>query len=166
MTLLFESKPCSRCGGSGHYSYCQSYGTRCFKCAGRCETLTKRGAVAQAAFSASLRAPASMIEPGAIVEIEGIPGVVASFWMRVERVERVVFADGSRVTLHGSRRAPGATWDDADRLHPESYSCSAESTLRVFHTREEKAPKIAAALALQASLTLKGEPRKRAASSS
>lgn len=25
---------CSRCGGSGHYSYCDMYGTRCFKCAG------------------------------------------------------------------------------------------------------------------------------------
>lgn len=28
--LLF----CTRCGGGGQYSYCQSYGTRCFKCHG------------------------------------------------------------------------------------------------------------------------------------
>lgn len=25
---------CSRCGGGGHYSYCQQYGTKCFKCHG------------------------------------------------------------------------------------------------------------------------------------
>jgi len=27
-------KTCSRCGGSGHYSYNQMYGTVCFKCNG------------------------------------------------------------------------------------------------------------------------------------
>lgn len=31
---LFETEACSRCGGSGQYSYCQMYGSRCFKCAG------------------------------------------------------------------------------------------------------------------------------------
>ena len=25
---------CTRCGGGGHYSYCQMYGTKCFKCGG------------------------------------------------------------------------------------------------------------------------------------
>lgn len=31
---VIATRPCSRCGGSGHYSYCQMYGTRCFKCGG------------------------------------------------------------------------------------------------------------------------------------
>ena len=51
MSLLFESEPCSRCGGSGQYSYCQSYGTTCFRCKGLKETLTKRGTVAQGWFN-------------------------------------------------------------------------------------------------------------------
>ena len=32
---------CSRCGGDGNYSYCQTYGTRCFQCAGRRESLAR-----------------------------------------------------------------------------------------------------------------------------
>ena len=28
-------KTCPRCGGSGNYSYCYDYGTKCFKCHGR-----------------------------------------------------------------------------------------------------------------------------------
>lgn len=33
--------PCSRCGGSGHYSRCQQYGTMCFGCKGKGQTLPK-----------------------------------------------------------------------------------------------------------------------------
>jgi DnaJ-class molecular chaperone len=32
---------CGRCGGSGHYSYCQMYGTTCFGCKGRGEVAAK-----------------------------------------------------------------------------------------------------------------------------
>jgi hypothetical protein len=42
----FERETCSRCGGSGEYSYCQMYGRKCFKCLGKKAILTKRGAAA------------------------------------------------------------------------------------------------------------------------
>jgi hypothetical protein len=42
----FESETCSRCGGSGNYSYCQMYGPTCFKCRGRKKILSKRGQAA------------------------------------------------------------------------------------------------------------------------
>ncbi|QWY83595.1 hypothetical protein [Rhizobium phage RHph_X2_26] len=29
-----ERETCTRCGGSGNYSYCESYGHKCFKCEG------------------------------------------------------------------------------------------------------------------------------------
>lgn len=45
-TLKFERETCTRCGGSGHYSYCERYGTTCLKCAGKGEHLTKRAAAA------------------------------------------------------------------------------------------------------------------------
>jgi hypothetical protein len=32
---------CSRCGGSGHYSYCQMYGTTCFGCSGSGKMVVK-----------------------------------------------------------------------------------------------------------------------------
>jgi hypothetical protein len=40
---IFATESCSRCGGSGQYSYCQMYGTRCFKCGGAGWQFTKRG---------------------------------------------------------------------------------------------------------------------------
>lgn len=46
----FERETCTRCGGSGKYSYCHQYADRCFKCRGSGVTLTKRGAVAKAYF--------------------------------------------------------------------------------------------------------------------
>src|SRR5205823_10263506 len=71
MALMFESTGCTRCGGSGHYSYCQSYGTRCFKCAGKGVTLTKRGAVAQAYFRLLLSKRYIDLEPGDKIRDEG-----------------------------------------------------------------------------------------------
>lgn len=35
VVALGEGQTCSRCCGGGHYSYCQMYGTTCFKCGGR-----------------------------------------------------------------------------------------------------------------------------------
>ena len=67
----FESEVCSRCGGSGHYSYCQMYGTTCFRCAGRRITLTKRGAAAQAYFTALCSKPASEVKVGEVVKVCG-----------------------------------------------------------------------------------------------
>jgi hypothetical protein len=34
LNALGHHETCTRCGGSGEYSYCQSHGTRCFKCGG------------------------------------------------------------------------------------------------------------------------------------
>ena len=44
MKIIYETECCSRCSGSGHYSYNQMTGTRCFKCNGSGTQLTKRGA--------------------------------------------------------------------------------------------------------------------------
>ncbi len=44
----FETETCSRCGGSGEYSYCEMHGRTCFKCHGKTVTLTKRAQIAHA----------------------------------------------------------------------------------------------------------------------
>lgn len=50
--LKYDTVTCGRCGGSGHYSYCSMYGTRCFGCAGRKTKVSKAGAKASAAVKA------------------------------------------------------------------------------------------------------------------
>jgi hypothetical protein len=44
--IKLETETCSRCGGSGKYSYCQMYGDTCFKCRGAGKVYTKRGQAA------------------------------------------------------------------------------------------------------------------------
>lgn len=65
---IFETQSCSRCGGSGHYSYCTMYGTKCFKCGGTKRFFTKHGqrdlARYQAAVDAVTLKPVADLKPG------------------------------------------------------------------------------------------------------
>lgn len=138
----FESTTCSRCGGSGHYSYCQSHGTRCFKCGGHGIVLTKRGAVAQQVFNEMLTVEAQDVEPGMKVLDSGVPGIIPGGWREVESVKLVgdevhIEADG-----YGERTSMG-------------------SPVRIARTNGEKQEFKAAALRYQETLTKQGKPRKR-----
>lgn len=52
----FPIQTCSRCGGSGRYSYCQMYGDRCFKCEGKGVTHTPKAHALYQAWASALRA--------------------------------------------------------------------------------------------------------------
>lgn len=61
---ILESVVCSRCGGTGHYSFNLMWGTVCFKCGGRKHLLTKRGAATRAYWESLLELPVEMLSPG------------------------------------------------------------------------------------------------------
>jgi hypothetical protein len=42
ITDIFDTEPCTRCGGTGRYSYCQRFGDMCFKCNGNKVAFTKK----------------------------------------------------------------------------------------------------------------------------
>lgn len=67
MTYKYETQPCTRCGGSGHYSYCSAYGTVCFKCSGSGKQLTRAGDKARRKFEEVTRIAWS--KPVAEVEV-------------------------------------------------------------------------------------------------
>lgn len=50
--IAYESVECGRCGGSGHYSYNQLDGTRCYGCNGSGYVLTDAGRAAKGALDA------------------------------------------------------------------------------------------------------------------
>lgn len=81
-TLKFEMGPCSRCGGSGHFSSCQRFGTVCFKCAGRKIAPTRRGAKAIAAIrefkAAQFSVAVENLQPGDRYAYDGRTVTVAS----------------------------------------------------------------------------------------
>ncbi len=90
VTLTFEKGPCSRCGGSGSYSYCQMYGTTCFKCSGRKVALTRAGAKAANAISAFRKehfsVPVSSLKPGDFMMHDG----------RARRIKDISTVDAGR----------------------------------------------------------------------
>lgn len=68
--IVYDSTPCTRCGGSGNYSFNQMYGTVCFKCRGSGSKTTKAGMVARAAvddFFATFNRPASEVVAGDVI---------------------------------------------------------------------------------------------------
>lgn len=73
-TLRFETESCSRCGGSGQYSFCTMYGSTCFKCGGSKRQYTRAGKVAMAAWHAhrdeATRVDATDVLPGTVLMLE------------------------------------------------------------------------------------------------
>jgi hypothetical protein len=170
MDTAFETKPCTRCGGSGHYSYCQSHGTRCFGCNGRGWQFTKRGAAAYQMYSDSLHIPASDVVVGQKIRIPGVPGISGTVWMLVTGITADVHRSKSggatewtetpAVRFSGQIRKFGSDWTNTEDY---GYGLSADAPVRVEHTHDEKRAKIAAAVAYQEMLTKQGTPRQRAA---
>ena len=131
---IFETETCSRCGGSGHYSYNPMYGTTCFKCHGRGYVFTKRGLAASQFYTESLSVSTADLEVGMYV------------WDKFNgRWERVESHDDDKVVTNHCQYSGmrGYTWR------------------RKARDDDELAEKRAAALAYQDTLTKAGKERKR-----
>jgi hypothetical protein len=141
--MALEIETCSRCGGSGEYSYCQMYGTKCFKCHGTGKVYTKRGLAAKMFFEASLTKTVLDLAVGEKILSDG--GMVNSKpqWYTVQSLEKM---DDGTITIH------------TDKCTFSHYAVS--STFRVAATAEKKAEAMIAAEAYQNTLTQQGKPRK------
>jgi hypothetical protein len=149
-TLLFESATCGRCGGSGSYSWCQMYGSRCFKCAGAGVTLTKRGAAAQAHFTELCSSRIEDLKVGDTIRCEAYyPAGMVRYWGRVTELALTPDVNGHlRVTTTNDKRGQ------------MSHHVFAGTKFRVAQSAEAKQAKTAEALAYQATLTKTGTVRK------
>src|SRR5437762_14173208 len=89
MSEHFETVTCGRCGGTGHYSYCERYGTTCFKCAGQKVVYTNRGAMARAYFESLLSLKAKDLEVGMKVKALMFNGgdVTGAKWSLITAIE-------------------------------------------------------------------------------
>jgi len=149
MTLLFESKTCTRCGGSGEYSWCQRHGSMCFKCRGKGEVLTKRGQAAQSYLHSLYTKPASEIKVGDFLQEEHVygGGNMTRFFAAVTKVE--VKEGGVIISTE----------------HPKMGKCQnhrpTDSAERIGQSAEEKTAKRQIALEYQATLTKQGKVSKR-----
>src|SRR5215467_1087703 len=162
----FESEICSRCGGSGHYSYCQMWGTICFKCKGRKRVYTKRGAAA-ALYLENLRKKAAKdFVPGDLLWCDGVPGFTKGKFYRVT---------GTRIKTAAEKAAAGySSLNPATmKMEPPTHDSividcdgygletSPDAMERKGCSAEEKAATMKQALAYQATLTKQGKPSKK-----
>lgn len=80
----FDRKICTRCGGSGQYSYNQINGTTCFGCGGSGKMLTPRGKRQAEAFRQSLVRPAAEVQVGEYIKLWPSPK-----WRKVTKIEQL-----------------------------------------------------------------------------
>ena len=167
----FERVTCSRCGGSGSYSWCSRYGSTCFKCGGKKEVLTKRGAAAARYMNDLLSRPYAVVKVGDTIRCSSVTmgGDVYSFWGKVVEIGRGVQRGASSDPVTGEMipyESETVTFvTESKRFGRSAYTMFASSlneTVRFAASAEEKQAALAAALAYQATLTKAGTPRKRA----
>jgi hypothetical protein len=166
MATVFETVTCTRCGGSGKYSYCQMYGDTCFKCGGTGKQLTKRGAAASA-FLRSLRTvKASTVKFGDAVRVDGCPGFSRTTYIKVDSFHTQLNSSWTcdpitheKLTAHHHLFIEGAN----PKGERHGLGVFPDSDVRLVPTKAEAAEQIAKALAYQATLTKAGTVMKRKA---
>lgn len=162
--LGFEIETCSRCGGSGHFSYNQIDGSRCFKCGGAKVTYTKRGQAAAEFYEAQFQKPLSEFKVGDFMRCE----IMAPSGMSARFFAPVIEVKPERVYAHSMNKETGKC--DIPVLgievccRSEKYgACGilapSSSLVRFGATAAQKAAALEKALAYQASLTKAGKPK-------
>jgi hypothetical protein len=163
----FERITCTRCGGSGRYSYCQRYGSTCFKCAGAKQILTKRGAAAAAYMNDLLSKRADQLQPGDKVRETGVTngGDLYMAWFTVKEIR----PDTTKVTYtvngvvqEGRADLLAITTEDKRGGSMGFLGIAPEKMYRVAATAEAKAAALKQALDYQDTLTKQGKVAKRA----
>lgn len=131
--IRFDTKPCSRCGGSGRYSYNQIDGDRCYGCGGAGVQLSKKGAAARKAYDEAIDAvslrPAFTVRAGDRVQYPGRRG-----WQTVERVQ-TDWIDPDHTKPLRISGAPGRI-NTSIFCARETYAAQAGTNVRVFPGNE------------------------------
>lgn len=163
----FEVQTCSRCGGTGHYSYCQRFGTICFKCRGGMVVFTKRGAEAYRFFNELLSIKAKDIQPG--MEVRALTLTATGelggdrCWSKVTALE-----DNNITRRTGVYRNRGTAEEFIDyngtnivSEHMTFCGVDPEAIYRVRGTLDERKAALEKAMAYQATLTKTGTVKRR-----
>lgn len=146
---LFESAYCTRCGGSGRYSFNLMNGDRCFGCGGQGVQLTKRGKAAKAFYIESQQVAVTDLKPGMFVW-DDMYGKVAKF------LEVLSVGESRSCAIVNGEPIPYI--DIVTRRC--THNVYPSSKVRAVRDEAQRKEQVAAALAYQATLTQQGKPRK------
>ena len=155
----FEHETCSRCCGTGNYSYSSMYGKRCFGCHGIGYKLTKRGQAAQNLLNKMRLIPLENFEIGDSIRIDGFNAgsyVEPTVWAKVTGKK---FLNGVEA---GYVDYPERQFVEIETSHGNLLSMiGGDAIYRKGFSVEKKQEQVTEALAYQATLTKTGKPRKQ-----
>lgn len=87
----FESRECTRCGGTGEFSYNQMHGTMCYGCSGNGRQLTKKGAEGYQMWQQSKRAAKEVLakdaQVGDVIAVNSVEDPNERVWATIARIE-------------------------------------------------------------------------------
>ncbi|MFP3709693.1 hypothetical protein SB783_37400 [Paraburkholderia sp. SIMBA_009] len=149
-----ETVTCSRCGGTGKFSYNAMDGDRCYGCHGAGKKYTKRGAVAAAYLKSLRQVHAADVKPGDSIRVAGVVGA---------RFYRVLDVKIGRAKDQGCYSRDGEYTQVKIECDGITTFEGVESLIVKAFTKEEMRAQLEKAVAFQATLTKAGTPRKRAA---
>lgn len=152
MTTVFETEPCSRCSGTGHYSFNGEHSI-CYKCGGKngCRNYTKRGRAAKDYYEGLLAIDAKDVKVGEKLRSPGIKQLTVATITRKP--------PNGRAWVSGVEIALSDTFTFANNAGL-SLTVGVDSKVRRIPTAEENEVLLKQALTYQESLTLQGKPRK------
>lgn len=157
---VFEHTECSRCGGSGSFSFNLMHGSMCYGCNGSGYKLTPRGRAAQHFLNRMREIPMENFQIGDSIRFDGFHAgsyVQPTQWAKITSVE---FITGKQAGYANPENA------DLQCVRLETTYGSAvgfvgKTTYRKGFAAEEKQQQVNQALAYQETLTKTGKPRKQ-----
>lgn len=151
MTLTeWEKVDCSRCGGTGSYSFCTQHGSVCFKCGGQKQVLTARGAAAVAWLAEQRKTCVSDLQVGMRVKVSG--------YSKPLTIKEISQSGSYCETANGRKYYIDLVFA------PITCGYFPESTVEAVPASEEdRVAQVLAAIAYQNTLTKAGKPRTRKA---
>jgi len=146
MTTAFETESCSRCGGSGHYSFNGTH-SRCYKCDGKNDgqAYTKRGRAAKDFYLALKSVVPTNVKIGDKIRTLNFKQLT------VAEITRSIHPMMSKSTVEGFLFT---------NEHGKADWVSNNGSVHLIPSAEQNESFIAQALAYQATLTKAGKPRK------
>lgn len=153
----FESKTCSRCGGSGHFSFNLMHGTMCYGCQGTGLQYTKRGLAAKEYFRNLMMVPVEELKIGQAIQLFTTDKYFKPITLIEFDEEYNLFTKGLSGYFVGHEK---------DMLYCVEVQGGGRKAVypgtlfRIYQTNEEKTAKFQEALRYQDTLGVNGKPKK------
>lgn len=156
----FETEMCSRCQGTGKYSFCERYRDVCFKCAGAKVVYSKRGLAAKRYFDGLCTVAAKDLKVGDRIRTDGMTNGGASY-SYTATITAIDTNGGGEVICNGVAYTLLRIELESPKFGKSGLCTYPHHT---FLTRnDDRKEKFEQALAYQETLTKRGTPRKRKA---